>query len=148
MSDNQIPVSPVVGAVKANGQANGKAIPVREKVILNGHSMAEYNALKAQVEKLTKERDAALAAKPQPGQLVIRINDETKIVKDADGEEREVTGKGTICVYGNGRFPMAFYAEQWERLLAGVDKATLKQGCPVDQIFKLCLDPRATRKQR
>lgn len=87
-----------------------------------------YADLKARIAEL--EAKAALAN--APGKLTIRIN-------DAVNPETGVQGKGTVCVYGLGKFPVALYAEQWERLLTQDHVGT---------ILQICKDPRASRKVR
>lgn len=72
------------------------------------------------------------AAKNAPGKLTIRIN-------DAVNPETGVQGKGTICIYGLGKFPFSAYAEQWERILTVENIKT---------ILELCKNPRASRKVR
>lgn len=86
-----------------------------------------YAELKAKIEAL----EAAAKLANAPGKLTIRINDAV----NAEG----VQGKGTVCVYGLGRFPVALYAEQWERLLTQDHVGT---------ILQICKDPRASRKVR
>lgn len=78
----------------------------------------------------------------QPQGLVIRINefakdDKGNIMRDDKGNP--LAGKGTIAVYGLGRFPTSLYAEQWERLLAPEN---------VKAILTLCKSPKASRKVR
>ena len=87
-----------------------------------------YAELKAKIAEL--EAKAAIAN--APGKLTIRIND---AVNPETGEK----GKGTVCVYGLGKFPVALYAEQWERLLTQENVGT---------ILTICKDPRASRKVR
>lgn len=82
------------------------------------------------------------AAAQQQGELTIRINEFAKdekgnILRDADGNP--VPGKGTIAVYGMGKFPTSLYAEQWERLLAPNN---------VKRILELAKSPKASRKDR
>ena len=95
-----------------------------------------YAELLARVQQLE-------AQQPKAGELVIRINDGPakdkagNPLKDEKGEV--VMGKGTVAVYGLGRFPVSLYAEQWERLLS---PAT------VTRILETCKDKRASRKPR
>lgn len=82
------------------------------------------------------------AAAQQQGELTIRINEFAKdaagnVLKDTDG--KPVPGKGTIAVYGMGKFPTSLYAEQWERLLAPNN---------VKRILELAKSPKASRKDR
>jgi hypothetical protein len=55
-----------------------------------------YEELKAKLEALQKQADAALTFK--------------------------VSEKGGVSVYGLGRFPVTLYFEQWTRLLGAVDE--------------------------
>ena len=70
------------------------------------------------------------AGQANRGKLTVRIN-----VTNADG----TPGKGTVAVYGLGRFPVALYAEQWERLLVPEQVA---------EILAMCKNPKASRKDR
>lgn len=82
------------------------------------------------------------AASLQVGELTIRINEFAKdekgnVIIGQDGKPQP--GKGTIAVYGMGKFPTSLYAEQWERLLAPNN---------VKRILELCKSPKASRKDR
>lgn len=82
------------------------------------------------------------AASLQVGELTIRINEFAKdekgnVIIGQDGKPQP--GKGTIAVYGMGKFPTSLYAEQWERLLAPNN---------VKRILELCKSPKASRKVR
>lgn len=45
-------------------------------------------------------------------------NERLKANKASTGSSIKIGVKGTICVYGLGRFPVALYASQWKTLLA------------------------------
>lgn len=115
MSTTPMALPTAAVAPKPNGKA---AQPVQPS----------YAELKAKIASL----EAAAAIANAPGKLTIRIN-------DAVNPETGVAGKGTVCVYGLGRFPVALYAEQWERLLTQDHVGT---------ILTICKDPRASRKVR
>ena len=85
-------------------------------------------------EELKARYDALLAKAQARNVLTVKIMD----VK-ADGSE----GKGGIAVFGLQRFPFTLFAEQWERLLAGI---TAPEGTVAHAILQACKDPRATRK--
>lgn len=67
---------------------------------LKSMSAAEMLTL---VNKLAAERDAAKAAQAKSNRLHCKVSE-----------------KGALSVYGLQRFPVTFYAGQWERLIAFV----------------------------
>ena len=90
---------------------------------------AEYDALKAKFDALLAKEQAR-----NTSTLTVRI-----MTVRADG----TAGKGGIAVFGLQRNPVTLYAEQWERLLAGVEAPA---GTVVAQILEAAKDPSATRK--
>ena len=71
----------------------------------NVASITDLKTLQAEIERLKKENEA-LAAK-RSGAHTLSIKTSTK---------------GAVSVYGLGRFPVTLYKEQWERLLANIEK--------------------------
>ena len=69
-------------------------------------SITNLEALQAEIERLKKENEALAAAK-RSGAHTLSIKTSTK---------------GAVSVYGLGRFPVTLYKEQWERLLANIEK--------------------------
>ena len=61
--------------------------------------------LKAELERLKQENEALKAGR-----------------RAAAGMTFKVSEKGAVSVYGLGRFPVTLYKEQWERLLANIEK--------------------------
>lgn len=63
-----------------------------------GEALAELNRLRDELAK-------AQASKATAGRISFKVSE----------------AKGTLSVYGLGRFPVSLYASQWERLLAEKD---------------------------
>lgn len=71
--------------------------------------VSQIATLQAQVIAL----QAALAEKSRPASFTLKVS-----VADAT----KGTKGGAVCAYGIGRFPVALYAQQWERLLSHKDE--------------------------
>lgn len=69
-----------------------------------------------ELARLRAENEALKARQAQSQTLSIRIRGKGEKYRDSKGEE--AIGKGTLSVYGLGRFPTSLYAGQWLRLLA------------------------------
>ena len=63
-----------------------------------------------------KANGSAMTAKPTVAQLMARIQELERAATVRGRLSFKVGEKGTVSVYGMGRFPVSLYAEQWERL--------------------------------
>ena len=68
-------------------------------------------------------------------------NDALKAAKPTGGNGLKVSAKGAVSLYGMGRFPVTFYAEQWDKIFAMQDtikgfiaenKSSLKVKAPAE----------------
>jgi hypothetical protein len=66
--------------------------------------MSSDDEMRAELERLRAENEA-LKAKPARGALSLRVSE-----------------KGGVSLYGLRRFPVTFYADEWEKLLAMADE--------------------------
>jgi hypothetical protein len=66
--------------------------------------MSSDDEMRAELERLRAENEA-LKAKPARGALSLRVSE-----------------KGGVSLYGLRRFPVTFYADEWEKLLGMADE--------------------------
>jgi hypothetical protein len=66
--------------------------------------MSSDEEMRAELERLRAENEA-LKAKPARGALSLRVSE-----------------KGGVSLYGLRRFPVTFYADEWEKLLGMADE--------------------------
>jgi hypothetical protein len=62
------------------------------------------NDIEHELQRLREENER-LKARRSTGEITLRVSE-----------------KGAVSVYGLGRFPVTLYQEQWEKLLAHVDR--------------------------
>ena len=61
--------------------------------------------LQAELARLTAENEELRAKQPKAPGLTLKVGD-----------------KGTVALYGIGRFPVSLYRSQWERVLGHADQ--------------------------
>lgn len=66
--------------------------------------MSSDEEMRAEIERLRAENEA-LKAKPARGALSLKVSE-----------------KGGVSLYGLRRFPVTFYADEWEKLLGMADE--------------------------
>ena len=64
-----------------------------------------FDAILAEVARLRAENEALRARAPQPRSMTLKVSE-----------------KGAVSLYGMRRFPVTFYRQEWERILAHADQ--------------------------
>jgi len=84
----------------ADLKANSPAPAGKQASKGSGKPQGKPETLEETVARLKAENEALRAAKPQTGNLSLKVS-----------------GKGAVSVYGLGKFPVTLYREQWEKLI-------------------------------
>lgn len=75
--------------------------------------------------EMTREEMAALLLKLQSENAALKANATSKMTL-------KVGESGTLCLYHGARYPIALYAEQWERILPFIKSGAIEKAIEVN----------------